>query len=126
MSNLESFRQQYGVLHDASVGALRYQFPKDGNRPSLELSIQGYQLTEELPHPVRRLQLQFTGVKAFVLEEGLGSGHENLYGITYSFKEDHYHFDFATEIETSVEAMQKDSSFYIMCQDFSYEVVDTL
>ena len=50
-------------------------------------------------------------------------GYHDLYGINYLFTDNHFHFDFSTESETSVEAMQKDSGFYIMSQNFSYETL---
>ena len=68
--------------------------------------------------------LRFNGVKSFALDEITG-GHVNLYGISYLIAGGHYHFDFTDEFQTSVVEMQNTSSFYVMSEAFSYDVINS-
>ena len=127
MQQLDLFRQKYGALHDANMYACHYQYNQDGFWDTLQLQVDCYQITEELPHPFQRVGLMFSGVKSFILRQGLeGSGHLYLYGINYLFVDGHYHFDFSDEFETSIAKMQQESTFYIMSETFSFEVIKTL
>ena len=88
----------------------------------MELVVKAYPLT--LPRAFHTVKLRFTEVKSFLLQEKPGAVHvDMLYGISYLFKDGHYHFDFTYDGMTSAEVMQENSEFYVMCRGFSYEVV---
>jgi hypothetical protein len=107
--------------------ACNYQYSQEGEWDSLELHVDCYQLTENMPHPFQRLKLKFASVKSFVFQEVIGlGGHGNLYGINYLYADDHFHFDFSNEFETSIVKMQEESTFYVMSESFSFEIVKTL